>query len=504
MGEWSIVDDNLYKGETLINNNFEIVDRIGELTGGTVTIFQNDTRVATNVLDESGNRAVGTTVSDEVAETVLINGKSYIGKAFVAGTLNQTAYKPIKDANGEIIGIWYVGVPNTPYEVLKTDFTRTLTLMTVIALLIAAFIIVLNTEISTKPLSKLEASAKRIADGKLDHKIQVKSKDEIGSLGNTFNTMIDEVSGLIKNIQTRSCEMDELTKGLDTNVNDISSQTNGVSNSTAEIAAMMEETTAAAEEVTASSEVIRVSLNELLAFINEGTISAKGIGERATAMKKDAEVSGVEVKRVYKTKQNEIYTALEAGTVVNKIEEMADAIDYISNQTNLLALNAAIEAARAGEHGKGFGVVANEVRTLAEQSSKTVDSIRASVSQVKHAFENLSIASEGILEFVDEKVIKDYQKLLNAGIQYEKDSQSIDVLINKFAITTDEIANRMNEVGSAMESVSMAVTDATIKTQEISSNTENIAVAIEEVTNASKQQTEICQSLCHDASKFTV
>ena len=80
-GDWSVKDGNLYKGTIKTNDNFEIVDKIGELTGDTVTIFQEGTRVATNVKDEEGNRAINTQATDVVKETVLNNGETYIGKA---------------------------------------------------------------------------------------------------------------------------------------------------------------------------------------------------------------------------------------------------------------------------------------------------------------------------------------------------------------------------------------------------------------------------------------
>ena len=99
---------------------------------------------------------------------------------------------------------------------------------------------------------------------------------------------------------------------------------------------------------------------------------------------------------------------------------MAEVIMKISKQTNLLALNAAIEAARAGEQGKGFAIVAEEIRKLAEQSSSTIFSIENIIEQVQEDFENLSKSSEDILKFVDEKVSPDYQMLVDIGIRYKR------------------------------------------------------------------------------------
>ena len=109
-GEWRLEGDKLYKGDLLLNGKNEIPDHITELTGETATIFAGDTRVATSVRLENGERATGTVVSDEVKNVVLGNGDKFFGKAQVVGTTYQTGYMPIRNEAGEKIGIWYVGV----------------------------------------------------------------------------------------------------------------------------------------------------------------------------------------------------------------------------------------------------------------------------------------------------------------------------------------------------------------------------------------------------------
>lgn len=189
-GEWIIKDGHLYKGKFIMNNKFDIVDEIGMLTGDTVTIFQGDTRIVTNVKDHNGNRAVGTKVSEVVANTVLKEGKKYIGKANVVGVWNLTAYEPIKNDDGEIIGIWYVGVPNTIYDILATDLRINIIFITLIGLVFGSLCSWIVVDRFTHPLSILEQTANKIALGKLESNIEIKSKDEIGKLANSFNIMV--------------------------------------------------------------------------------------------------------------------------------------------------------------------------------------------------------------------------------------------------------------------------------------------------------------------------
>ncbi|MEN6623125.1 MAG: methyl-accepting chemotaxis protein [Smithella sp.] len=122
-GEWSLRQDKLFKGETQMNDNFAIIDKIGGATGDNVTIFQRDTRIATNVKGQSGGRATGTRAADNIIDSVLKKGEKYIGKAQVVGIWNQTAYEPIMNAQREIIGMLFVGVPNTHYDGVIKDMS---------------------------------------------------------------------------------------------------------------------------------------------------------------------------------------------------------------------------------------------------------------------------------------------------------------------------------------------------------------------------------------------
>ena len=109
-GEWKIKDGKLYKGETLINENYEVIDDFTNGTKVLATIFQNDTRITTNVTDESGKRKTGTQASEEVIKKVIKDGQEYSGTADILGKSAQTYYIPIKDNSGAVIGMWFVGV----------------------------------------------------------------------------------------------------------------------------------------------------------------------------------------------------------------------------------------------------------------------------------------------------------------------------------------------------------------------------------------------------------
>jgi two-component system NtrC family sensor kinase len=186
-------------GGILLNRDYEIVDRVKEIVykeeiykgreKGTATIFQHDLRVSTNVKTERGERAIGTRVSREVNNAVLVEGKPWIDRAFVVNDWYITAYEPIKNIDDEIIGILYVGMLEKPY----IDTTnRVMLTFIIIAFLCVVFLLVIlyfSTTKITNPLQKMVAATQIISEGDLAHRVKVNSKDEIGYLAESFNMM---------------------------------------------------------------------------------------------------------------------------------------------------------------------------------------------------------------------------------------------------------------------------------------------------------------------------
>ena len=201
-------------------------------------------------------------------------------------------------------------------------------------------------------------------------------------------------------------------------------------------------------------------------------------------------------------RQEQIKNSIEKGKVVAEIKVMSDSIQTISEQINLLALNAAIEAARAGEHGRGFAVVADEVRKLAEASTKTVGQINSLVGQVNIAFSDLSMNSQGLLDFIDSKVISDYDTLVSTGEQYLKDAEFVRKSMDAFQNRASEINTSISQVNEAIESVASAIQEATASSLEITNNVDEVTKAIDEVSKVAVAQAEMSEDLNLNVSKF--
>lgn len=197
-------------GGVLLNRDYEIVDRVKETVfkgekykgreTGTVTIFQGDLRISTNVTDEQGRRAIGTRLSAQVKRAVLDEGRAWNDRAFVVRDWYITAYEPIRDAKDRIIGILYVGTLERPF--IDTA-NRVMLTFTVMALLCVVFLLVILYFLAgriIKPLQRMVAATHQIADGDLDHKVEIGSQDEIGELASSFNQMTEKLKAANKEL----------------------------------------------------------------------------------------------------------------------------------------------------------------------------------------------------------------------------------------------------------------------------------------------------------------
>jgi two-component system NtrC family sensor kinase len=190
-------------GGLLFNRNYELVDRVKDIVFkgekykghdiGTATLFQDDLRISTNVLDDKGNRAVGTRVSREVNEAVLRRGEPYLGRAFVVTAWYITAYEPIRDIEGRIIGMLYVGMLEKPYIDLRNRVMATFAGLAGLCTLFLLGLLSFVARQITRPLAVMVEATDKIARGDLSHRIQIEGRDEIGRLAQEFNLMTEDL-----------------------------------------------------------------------------------------------------------------------------------------------------------------------------------------------------------------------------------------------------------------------------------------------------------------------
>ncbi|PZD94557.1 methyl-accepting chemotaxis protein [Paenibacillus sambharensis] len=492
-GSWSVRDGMLYKGDVQLNDNFDFVDRFGEETGDTVTIFLHDTRIATNVKKEDGSRAVGTQVSETVADVTLAKGERYIGEANVVGQINQAAYEPILSEQGEILGIFYVGVPNKPYDQSIDAFRNRIIIFILIQLAAAVVIVWVAVARRVKPLVKSTYIAEQVSKGNLRVELQeFKSSDEIGRLSSAIGTMTMNLRQLMQDINGQvASSADQVAasaEGMSLSLEELTQSYNEVAGSTRLVAGQAESGNQAVQE---SSQVL-LELSSLIQIANNKALAAHADSERTLESARHGAVTVKStIQRMNAIQSQTSDTEEHVRTLAdysNQIAAIASTITDIAGSTNLLALNASIEAARAGEAGRGFAVVAGEVRKLAEQSNKeaaevnaltgkitasiqaAVQSIMESRKEVEQGSGSAAAAGEALESILRavEGTVANISDIMNVTNEEVASSEKIIKLINDVATTLELTLERSREV--------MNVTEV------ISGEVENLAAGSEELT----------------------
>ncbi|MEA1907102.1 MAG: cache domain-containing protein [Euryarchaeota archaeon] len=211
-------------GGYLINQNYEIVDRVRSIVYedkkyenqdiGTATIFHGDLMISTNVYKSEKNRAIGTRVSEEVYDAVLISGEKWIGSAFVVNEPYITAYQPIYDVNSNIIGMLYVGVLKKPFIDIKHEMLAKFIITAIFAIMLSIIVASVFARNISKPTAELAYTAKAIAGGDLTKRVNIERADEIGELAVSFNRMADVLKKNADEIKGKTAELERMNMQL--------------------------------------------------------------------------------------------------------------------------------------------------------------------------------------------------------------------------------------------------------------------------------------------------
>ncbi len=441
-GDFQIIGDNLFAGDYLINGNYELPDRLKALCGGTATIFMKDTRVSTNVMKADGTRAIGTRLTGPAYDAIFKEGRSFRGKVDILGVPYYTAYDPIRNKEGEIIGVLYTGNKRSEFFAsFDSLMIHVGVIVMVLAALTALFMIIVMKKMVSIPLHEVVEGFRDIAQGEgdLTMRLRMNRTDEIGELANEFNRFISKLEVLVTKIKGA-------TKFLNGSTQEVASGAQGLSQATQEQASAVEQVASTMEQMTSS-----IKLNAQNA--DQGRAQARVMVDTANA---SADAS------------QELMKAMgEISKASRKIGDIITTVNDVAFQTNLLALNAAVEAARAGEHGKGFAVVADEVRSLAQRSADASREIKALIEDTVHK------VSSG-----DEIMRKSAESLEQMRNHIEELSRSIE----EIAVSTRQQASGVDEVNRALCQIDNTTQQNASTVQQLASTSNSLEVESQDLS----------------------
>lgn len=500
-----------------IEGQFEYIDELSKGLGVAATIFKKDgtdfVRVLTSIVDEKGERVVGTKLdSTGKAYEEVSKGNTFIGTANILGTDYVTIYKPVL-SNNETVGIYFVGVPSAAVKSIIFDgfiaIMRFVSIGMAVIILVASVASYLLGSSIVNPIIAITNVLRNL--GKLDFRFDPKDpavkyidrKDEIGVMIRSVKEMRDNVASFIdqtsqsaEQLAATSQEMTATSQQSATASEEVAQTINEIAKGASDQA---ESTSVGSDKLISLGHIIdedQANIIELVSAskrvsstIKEGLVIVDDLGDKT---RKNGEAAAIVYESITKTNESS-----------SKIGEASALIATIAEQTNLLALNAAIEAARAGEHGKGFAVVADEIRKLAEQSTQSTKNID---EMVKHLVEDAGTAVKKMIEAGE--IVKHQELTVNQTREkFHEISSAMDVaqkmveLIEKASVL---MAEQKNQVQDVIQNLSAVAQENAASTEEASAAIEEQSASIEELSNASENLAELAETLRALLSKFMV
>lgn len=448
-----------------------------------------------------------------LADNILENkpaGFMTVAESMVAGESAVETY----ELNGEEKIIAYTSVPVTGWPVAMTatysevisdivTLGQVMALIGVIIVCVLAAVVYIVVSRSVKPLATMTKLTEAIAQGNLNVRVDVKTKDEVGILARNFNIMIESMRALIKDVSGMSEKVlttSELMMGSTGEASRVSEQ----------VAETIGEVARGASEQSESTQQSSEMVQNLIEGIGRIAINA-GESESMTIQARARVDVGLDTITAQKDHMELNKAATEeVGVKVNalseksdKIGQIADVISNIAGQTNLLALNASIEAARAGEHGRGFAVVADEVRKLAEESGNAAQGIGELLLDIRKGIE------DAVKEMAKVRtIVEDQERAVDTTAEaFDDILKAVDAVktnIDEMTKESGELTAFSHVVGENIENIASITQQNAAGTEEVSAATEEQTASIQQIASSAAELADLATELQSSLQRFNI
>lgn len=297
-------------------------------------------------------------------------------------------------------------------------------------------------------------------EGDITRRIRVRSRDEIGRLSMAINDLVSQMQEIIEALQNGCRRMQETQTGISTCVEKVNESAANTTQNLTRLSGGMEKVSGAVQEVKEDTLLLGQTVEGMKQVAEEGSSYAAGIKGKAGEMKEVALASKKEATSMLSEINAAVNSSIESSQQIHKITKLTGDILGIAGTTNLLALNASIEAARAGEAGKGFAVVAEEIRNLADSSRESANHIKEISDRVVESVQELSDNATRLLNFVNTKVLADYDTLEDTGKNYHEAADHVDEMMSDVKEQIGRIQESLQHVNTANDSIEKTVNDS--------------------------------------------
>ena len=459
-----------------------IVDRAISYVGGNATLFVYDdakdqfVRRTTNLKKENGDRAVGTHLAENhPGQAIIRSGKAYKGQAMLFGSRYYTAYHPVFNPAGKIVGIIYVGIAMAELDGMLWQAILAMAVAACIAALFALGATMLLVRQVTKPLKAVAETLTVLAEGRTDVEVRYADRhDEIGMIARTVGVFktnrierrqleAERLSAEKSAIERRKTELNQFVEAFRTKIGGIIEQVMSSSDRFEKDAQQLSLTAHSTAEMSGqSADTSRQASEHVRSAATASNELSQSIVEISRRVQDSNSVAADAVKQANATDQR----MAELTAAGDRIGDVVKLITSIAEQTNLLALNATIEAARAGDAGRGFAVVAQEVKNLAGQTAKATDEISSHIVNMQRA------TGESV------EAIK-----------------AIGLTIERISEITTAISSAVEEQGAATQNIAHGVEAAAGGTLNVAENIERVAQGASETETTSSQILQSARAL---------